>query len=114
MRLLSILLIGGLATGVVSLPAHADDATPTATIVIERFAFEPAEIAIKAGTKVAFVNKDQMPHGVVGEGAGGELFRSEDQIEEGGTFSVTLTKPGEIAVSCGLHANMKGRITVTQ
>jgi plastocyanin len=113
-RLLSALLLAGMATLVASLPASSQAPAPATEIVIERFSFDPGAITVKSGTKLEFVNRDQIPHAIVAESAGGEIFRSQEQISEGETYSVTLTAPGEIAFYCGLHPGMKGKITVTQ
>lgn len=112
-RLLSALLLAGMAT-LAAIPASSQGPAPATEIVIERFAFDPGAITVKSGTKLEFVNKDQVPHAIVAESASGEIFRSQDQISEGETYSVTLTAPGDIAFYCGLHPGMKGKITVTQ
>lgn len=111
-RPFTVSAVGWLAALAASQPATAEEATTR--IVIERFAFDPSEIRVRAGTRIEFLNNDQAPHGVVGESAAGEIFRSAEQIDEGQTYSVALTAPGDVAFHCGLHANMKGRITVTQ
>lgn len=105
-------LLAGLATGVAGPRAPAADAP--ATVAIENFGFQPAEIAVKAGARVRFVNKDQVPHSIVVESGGREISRSPEQVDEDETFDVVLSSPGEVSYYCGLHLGMKGRISVTQ
>jgi plastocyanin len=79
------------------------------TVTIDNFAFTPAEIKVKAGAKVTFVNRDDIPHNVVGETV---KFRSK-AMDSNESFALAFDKPGEITYFCGLHPMMKGKITVT-
>lgn len=88
-------------------------AAQAADVEIENYAFAPAKLTVKAGTKVVFVNRDQVPHSVVGSLGGQEIFRSPEQIDEDETYAVVLAAPGEVAFACGLHSSMRGVITVT-
>lgn len=76
---------------------------------IDNFAFTPAEITVKAGTKVTFVNHDDIPHSVVGES--GKFHSPALDTDE--NFTIVFDTPGEIVYFCGLHPRMKGRIVVT-
>ena len=78
------------------------------TVIIQDFAFVPAQLSVKTGTKVTFVNHDDVPHSVIGLKS---EFRS-NALNKGESFAVTLDKPGEIEYFCGLHGNMRGKITV--
>jgi plastocyanin len=82
-------------------------------VEIVNFAFGPAAITVKQGTKLTFTNRDRVPHAIIGEVEGREIFRSPEQIDEDEAFAVVLDKPGEIVVRCGLHSNMKSKVTVT-
>jgi len=78
-------------------------------VTIENYAFSPAELRVKAGERVVFVNKDESPHNVVdGKGA----FRSP-ALDANESFGKVFDRPGEIVYFCGLHPQMKGRIVVT-
>jgi plastocyanin len=87
-------------------------ASEISRVAIESFEFAPAEITVKAGTQITFVNNDELPHSVVGSRAGNELFRSDEQISQGESFSVVAEVPGEIILNCGLHSKMSGKIVV--
>jgi plastocyanin len=84
--------------------AFADDATVT----IDNFTFTPATLTIKPGTKVTFVNHDDIPHLVV-DVAG--KFKSK-VLDTDDSFSMTFTTPGDVTYFCGLHPHMKGKIVV--
>ena len=90
-----------LATGA----THAGDATVT----IENFTFKPEMLSIKQGSKVTFVNHDDIPHSVVD--AGGK-FRSK-VLDTDESFSITFNTAGDMTYFCGLHPHMKGKITIT-
>jgi plastocyanin len=78
----------------------------TQSISIKSFAFDPAEVTIKAGTMVVWTNFDSVPHSIKSD-----LFTSP-LISNGETFSFTFTKPGTFAYICGVHPSMKGTIIV--
>ncbi len=83
-------------------------AASEATVAIDNFSFTPATLSVKAGTKVIFVNHDDIPHNVVGETI---KFHSK-ALDTDESFSFVFDKPGEIVYFCGLHPQMKGKITV--
>ena len=83
-------------------------ADPT-TVNIDNFVFQPAQITVKAGTKITFINRDDLPHSVIDvKGA----FRSK-ALDTDDSFTQSFDKPGEIDYFCGLHPQMKGKIIVT-
>jgi plastocyanin len=84
---------------------HAEEAT----INIDNFAFTPAEATVKAGTKVRFVNHDDIPHTVVL--ADGKV-RSK-ALDTDDSFTFVFDKTGEFVYFCGPHPHMKGEIKVT-
>jgi plastocyanin len=84
--------------------AFADDATVT----IDNFTFSPAALTIKPGTKVTFINHDDIPHSIV-DAAG--KFKSK-VLDTDESFSMTFATAGDVTYFCGLHPHMKGKITV--
>lgn len=89
--------------------ARLSFAANEATVVIDNFTFTPAELKVKAGTKVIFVNHDDIPHSVAGETI---KFHSK-ALDTDESFAFVFDKPGDIVYFCGLHPRMKGKITVT-
>jgi plastocyanin len=90
----------------IAVPSLSEEA---ATVSIDNFSFAPAELKVKAGTKVKFVNHDDIPHSVVGETI---KFHSK-ALDTDDSFAFSFDKPGEIVYFCGLHPQMKGKIVVT-
>jgi plastocyanin len=80
------------------------------TVRIDNFTFGPAELTIPAGTKVTWVNHDDVPHTATSNSKP-RLFDSKtlDTDEE---FSFVFTAPGTYDYFCALHKHMTARITV--
>lgn len=81
------------------------------TVKIENFAFTPAHISVKIGTKVTWTNEDSIQHNVVGDSfkdLNGPL------LDQGKTFSYTFKKAGDYPYHCNPHPYMKGTVTVTE
>lgn len=77
-------------------------------VVIDNFSFGPAEVTISKGTKVTWVNKDDVPHTVVStEGK----FKSKalDTDEE---FSFVFSDAGTYEYYCSLHPKMTAKVIV--
>lgn len=91
---------------VVAMPAFS--AEQTITVAIDNFTFTPSEIMIAPGTTVTWVNRDDIPHTVVGTD---KSFRSKP-LDTEDKFSFTFMKAGEFAYFCGLHPHMTGKVIV--
>src|SRR5581483_936940 len=108
---------GGGSTGAASTPTVAPTATtaPTAapaangnSITIANFAFAPASLTVKVGTKVTWTNNDSATHTVTAlQGA----FDSGD-LPTGQSFSFTFTKAGTYNYHCAIHSSMTATIIV--
>ncbi|WP_336799982.1 cupredoxin domain-containing protein [Kaistia sp. MMO-174] len=81
-----------------------------ATVEIQNFTFTPAELTVKAGTTVTWVNHDDIPHLVA---ATDKSFRSPP-LDTDEQFSFTFEKPGKLPYFCALHPRMTGTIVVTK
>lgn len=88
-----------------SLPAAAEETK----IVIDNFVFTPPTLTVKAGTKIVFVNHDDLPHNIVDEKG---AFKSK-ALDTDESYARIFDKPGEIVYFCGLHPQMKGKVVVT-
>ncbi|MGO4533139.1 cupredoxin family copper-binding protein [Paenibacillus sp. 2TAF8] len=80
----------------------------TYVVEISDFAFQTAELKIKVGDRVEFVNKDQVEHSVVAED---DSFNT-GLLGEGEKSVITFKKAGEMNYHCGPHPSMKGVIKV--
>jgi plastocyanin len=79
-------------------------------VVIDNFSFGPATLAVAAGTKVVWTNRDDDPHTVVSE-ADPKLFKSTP-LDTGDSFSTGFDKPGTYRYFCSIHPRMQGSIVV--
>ena len=77
-------------------------------IVIQNFAFEPATLTVKPGTKVTWVNRDDEPHTAT---ATDKRFNSKT-LENGDRFSMEFNQPGIYKYYCALHPKMTGQVIV--
>jgi plastocyanin len=98
------------ATGSAGAPAPAPAAGNA--VAIKNFAFSPASLTVKAGTKVTWTNQDSDAHTVTSDGSGGPL--NSKAMNTGDTFSYTFTKPGTYKYLCTIHPFMTATVTVTQ
>ena len=81
------------------------------TIIIQSSGYNPADITVKAGSIVRWVNKDKAVHSVV--------FTKDSKINPSGvlstsqSFSVKFYNAGTYPYYCGVHPDMKGTVVVT-
>lgn len=78
-------------------------------IGIDNFKFAPSTLTVKAGTKVVWINNDDVPHLIVSTQ---NKFRQSSVLDTNQRFSATLTKPGTYDYFCSLHPMMQGKIIV--
>jgi plastocyanin len=82
---------------------------PTRTVSIQNFRFKPANITIKRGTRVRWINKDSTAHTATANN--GRSFDS-GRLGPGQRFSHTFKSAGKKPYHCEIHTDMKGTITV--
>ncbi len=91
-----------------NIPVQAEEVE----IAIEKYEFRPAEITVKKGDKVRWVNREKRQyHSVKFEGADGvesEYFFPDE------SFEMTFDKPGEYRYRCGPHEQMRGIVHVVE
>ena len=104
-RVIGAALVGAALAAAGLAPVVAADGT---TVKIHDFAFAPAQLTVKVGTTVTWVNEDDIPHTVV---ATGKAFRSK-ALDTNDEFSFTFTAPGSYEYFCSLHPHMKATVTV--
>jgi plastocyanin len=103
------LLTSACAFGDSSAPAaEAASTRANYTVTIENMQFSPARLAVHAGDRIVFSNKDLFPHTVT---ADGNVFDSKG-IASNASWSYRAGKPGTYPYHCSLHAMMKGTLTV--
>jgi plastocyanin len=78
-------------------------------VVMESFAFTPAELTVPLGATVTWTNRHPANHDVVADDG---TFASP-LLGTGESFSFTFTAAGEFPYHCSIHASMQGTIIVT-
>lgn len=89
--------------------------TPVATdrVSIKDFAFSPAAITVKKGTKVTWTNNDSTRHSISPDTETAE-FKASELLSQGATYSVTFNTVGTFSYHCTPHPYMKASVTVTE
>jgi plastocyanin len=96
-----------------AVPSAAGEARPGAVekqIVIDNFTFDPPTLTVPAGTKVTWVNHDDVPHTATST-AKPKSFQS-GTLDTDGKFSHVFTAPGTYEYFCAVHPKMTGQIVV--
>jgi plastocyanin len=94
------------------LGAHAvfaADTVATKEVTIDNFSFSPQTLTVTVGTKVTWINRDDVPHTVVSIDKRTIVSPALDTDEK---FAYTFTAPGTNDYYCSVHPHMKGRIIV--
>jgi plastocyanin len=76
-------------------------------VVISGMTFDPPVLTIAAGDRVVWQNHDLVPHTATAPGR----FDS-GQVQPNATFTLTLSRKGDVDYACTLHPTMKARIVV--
>lgn len=93
-----------------SLLAASTFAQTVVEVVVREYKYQPAEVRIKAGDTVKWMNEEKrVSHSVLFVGPGG--FESE-RFFPGERWQRTFDKPGRYDYTCGPHPEMKGVVVV--
>jgi len=103
MGLAALVMILALSGG-----ASAAEKGPAKQISIDNFSFEH-DVTVAVGTRVTWVNHDDIPHTVVSEDL--TTFRSKP-LDTDETFSFTFDKAGTYKYFCSIHPKMTAQIVV--
>ncbi len=77
-------------------------------VVINRFAFGPADVSVRPGERVTWINCDEDGHTSTADGGEWE----SPLLAPGDAFTQTFASPGEFTYHCDPHPFMTGRVTV--
>jgi plastocyanin len=91
-----------------STAATTTAATAINAATIKGFSFQPDVLKVKVGAKVTWTNDDTVAHTVT---ADTNSFASGN-LQPGGSFSFTFTRPGTYAYHCSIHPSMHGSVVV--
>jgi plastocyanin len=92
-------------------PAARHDAELSSSpnkVSIDNFTFNPETLEIPAGTKVIWVNGDDVPHTVRSTE---DAFRS-GTLDTDDVYERVFSEPGTYEYYCGVHRHMTGKIVV--
>ena len=84
-------------------------ATGDVQIRMRNFTFGPGTVTVAAGHKVTWIDDDAVPHSSTADTGQWDT----DQVVPGGSFTVTMTKPGTYVYHCNDHSFMEAKVIVT-
>jgi amicyanin len=82
-------------------------------VEIKDFAFSPAAITVKKGTKVTWTNKDSTQHNISPDTETAD-FKASELLAQGESYSVTFNTVGTFSYHCTPHPYMKASVIVTE
>ena len=82
----------------------------SALVEIKDFTFSPADLHVKAGTVVEWINLDSAQHTVTST-SGPESFDSK-ALKKDQKYAFTFSKPGTYEYYCSLHPGMSAKVVV--
>jgi plastocyanin len=89
--------------------ASKAQAAAPAEVSISNFSFQPGLLAVKAGAKVTWTNRDTTPHTITSTD---KRFVSSSGLDTNDQYSYVFDKPGTYDYFCSLHPMMVGKVTV--
>jgi plastocyanin len=101
---------GGAASAVQGGASEPRPAEVAKQIVIDNFTFDPPTLTVPVGTKVTWVNHDDVPHTATST-AKPKRFES-GALDTDDKFSHVFTTPGTYEYYCAVHPKMTGQIIV--
>ena len=79
-------------------------------VTIDNFAFDPQVLTISPGTKVTWLNRDDVPHTATSSDSPAKFNSKAIDTDE--KFSYVFTQPGTYPYFCAVHPKMTGKIVV--
>jgi len=101
--------VGAIALMLLATHATAAGNKGVNEVTIDNFSFKPQTLTVAAGTKVTWVNRDDVPHTVVSTD---KKTIVSDALDTDDKFSYTFAAPGTYDYYCSVHPHMKGRVIV--
>lgn len=86
---------------------------PGTVVTIRTFQFEPAQLEVKAGTRITWINQDDIRHTVTSGSPENRDSRFDSSLAgKEANFTFTFTQPGTYTYFCNRHQHMRGQIQV--
>ena len=106
MRVMSLLALCLMLSSAASIAAPAE-----VEIRISKFKFEPAEVTVKPGTRIRWVNLDETPHTVL-SAQGQEKVIASKAMDTDDKYELVISKEGDYSYFCTVHPFMTGVVHV--
>ena len=100
-------------------PSRQDTTSPAGTVLgpdaaarvtIDQFAYSPRELTVTAGTRVTWVNRDDVPHTVTSTDKPRRF--SSGTLDTDQEFTHLFTAPGTYEYFCAVHPKMTAKVIV--
>jgi len=106
------LLLAMLSTSVApeEIPTAKHSSNGGVEVTIDNFAYSQRELKITAGTRVTWVNRDDVPHTVT---SSDKRFKSSGALDTDDAYSVVFDSPGTYTYFCAVHPHITGSVIVT-
>lgn len=82
------------------------------TVDIKNFSFNPSTLTVKTGTKVTWINNDNVSHTVTSDTMDPGNFLNSGILSPGQSFSFIFTSPVSVGYHCNIHPMMKGDVII--
>src|SRR5262249_11364584 len=79
-------------------------------VTIDNFCFNPVELTVAAGTRVTWVNRDDVPH--TATSAAKPKICGSGALDPDQKFSHVFDRPGVYEYFCAVHPKMTARVVV--
>ena len=106
MRVVSLLTLCLMVSGGACIAAPAE-----VQIKITKFKFEPAEVTVKPGTRIRWVNLDETPHTVLSAQGQANVIASK-AMDTDDKYELVISKEGDYSYFCTVHPFMTGVVHV--
>ncbi len=91
------------------LKASAGGSASGHDVRIDNFSFSPTELSIASGTRVTWINHDDIPHTIVAT----EKQFASPVMDTDDKFVFEFSKPGTYRYYCSIHPHMTGAVVVS-
>lgn len=85
-------------------------AAEEAVVTIDNFTFTPVQLTVARGTRVVWINRDDIPHLIAGTDDPGRM--RSPPLDTDDRFAFTFAAPGTYRYFCSLHPHMQGVVVV--
>jgi plastocyanin len=106
-------VIGASGALVLTISVLVASAEPAPAVDIQLFQFQPAAIAIRAGTAITWTNRDDIEHTMTSGDPEHRTGRFDLRLmARGATATVSFPEPGVYVYFCDRHPSMRGAVRV--